>query len=167
MTHIPESCRETNLGIPLALVCVCSFGLDFFCPLSFRGEHLHLNLSDYLTAKTQRGVASSHVPWNPKGRASFLSGFLACQLKQPMIPSQSTHFSLFLTRDHPTAMVGVRHLEMPAILKPFQPFPQSRPESLPLSSVPVFFAFPALLLGLLSHFLLLKRWREVNSLWLN
>lgn len=54
---------------------------------------------------------------------------------------------------------------MPAVLKPFQPFPQNRPDTLPFSSVPVLcLPSPALRPAVPSPLAEEERWREVSSL---
>lgn len=49
---------------------------------------------------------------------------------------------------------------MPAILKPFQPLPQNRPDTLPLSSVPVLCLPGPAVRPAVPLPLNLKRWRE-------
>lgn len=106
---------------------------------------------------TQRGVARSPVPCtSPPPNAFLLSCFLTHRLKQPLYRHQVPTSSLS-GQGPPLRGGGGEALPMPAVSKPFQPLPRSRPDTLAGGSVPVSFAFPALRLGPPSPFLLTER----------
>lgn len=143
-----------------------SSGLDFFLPSSFRGEF----------QRSIRGVASllqtqgnlSVPEFSPRSFPFFpfpLPYNWSYLWHHPKLHIQS----LSASRVHPMALQGWA-LAMPAVLKPFQPPPQNRPDTPPPFHLAQSqnFCLPRSTVRPAAPFLLgWERWREVRSLQLN
>lgn len=131
-----QRCQRDHLAI--LLTPMGSVGSGILLPLELqREESVQWSLHDYLTAENPGRCGKSACSLEMSHLLPLLLPWPGDGSQQPVIPSQSARILTSRVLGPPATAAGTRHMSTAAILKPFQPFPQNRPDALPCSSGPV------------------------------